>query len=432
MYSKNKLIEKIKKHFQNRFLKNVFTLLSGTAIGQLVPILISPILTRLYTPDEIGIYSIFFASSNILALVASGRFEFAILIPKQRKEATEIVQASFIFLILFLLLFTCLFFLFKNQIAKFIGLSSVENTVLLIPITSFLIGLFQILSYWSNKNDNYKTISRGKIIQGVIIGVIQVALAVLNSFALVIGRAMALLASDLYLLSSLKKTLSRPKGSDIKGALKKVLRKYKVYPMVTMPNALLNSVSNNLPNYMLESFYSLSQTGYYSWAVRLVQGPMGMMTSSVQQVFFKKASEAYNNNESIFSLTIKMYRNLFLIGIVPYTLLFLFSPQIFEVIFGSNWRTAGEYTRYLTPWLFMVFLNSPLNGLMLILNKQKEYFVYEILLFFLRGAALFAGYLLMKEAQYSVIFYGLVGLLFNIYLFIWTLKVCKGERVIEE
>lgn len=426
MHKRGKFLEKLKGRFHNHFLKNVLTLLSGTAIGQLVPVLVSPILTRLYTPDEIGAYTIFFASSNILALVASGRFEFAILIPKKRKEAKAILQASFIYLMMFLLLFTCLSFLFRNQIAEFIGLSSFKNAVLLIPITSFLIGLFQVLSYWSNRNDKYTAISKSKVLQGAVTGLIQVVLSMMSSFALVLGRLLALLVSDIYLFTSLRKTISRQNRKNIGRTFRKILKKYKVYPTVTMPNALLNSVSNNLPNYMLESFYSLSQTGYYSWAVRLIQGPMGMMTSSIQQVFFKKASDTYNKGANLYGITLRMYRNLFFIGIIPYTLLFLFSPQLFEFIFGSNWRIAGEYTRYLTPWLFMMFLNSPLNGLILVLSKQKEYFVFEVLLLFCRGGALFLGFILFNEATYSVVFYGVIGLVFNIFLFIWTLKLSRN------
>lgn len=420
-----KFVEKIKKYFQNKFLKNIFTLLSGTAIAQLVPILISPIITRLYSPEEIGAYAIFFSTTNILAILASGRFEFAILIPRLKKEARDIVLASFVYLMIFLLLFTSLSFLFKQEIAKFIGLGSVENAVLLIPITSFLIGLFQILNYWSNRNDKYKSISKGKVIQGTITGLIQATFSLLNSFALIFGRLIALLVSNFYLFFSLKKTFSRSNKVDIKKNFLSVIKKYNVYPMVTMPNALLNSISNNLPTYLLESFYSLTQTGYYSWAVRLVQGPMGMITSSIQQVFLKKASETYNEGGNLYSITLKMYKNLFLIGILPYSLLFLFSPKIFEFIFGYNWRVAGEYTRYLTPWLFMMFLNSPLNGLILILNRQQQYFVFEILLFLCRAGALFTGFLLFNEATYSVIFYGLIGLFFNIFLFIWTLKLTR-------
>src|SRR5690606_10051019 len=135
-------------------LKNVFTLLSGTAFGQLIPILISPILTRLYTPEEIGAYSIFFATSNILAIVATGRLEFAILIPKGRDESWDIAITSFIYLFLFLCVFTSLFALFEREFVVVLGLNLSDNIVLLIPITAFFIGLFQILSYWSNRNDN--------------------------------------------------------------------------------------------------------------------------------------------------------------------------------------------------------------------------------------------------------------------------------------
>src|SRR5690606_26629665 len=105
------------------------------------------------------------------------------------------------------------------------------------------------------------------------------------------------------LFTSLKKTFTKKGRLDLRITFINVLNKYKVYPTVTMPNALLNSVSNNLPYYLLESLYSLKETGYYSWGVRLIQGPMGMLTSSIQQVFFKKASDIYNDNGNLYLLT---------------------------------------------------------------------------------------------------------------------------------
>src|SRR5690606_30650583 len=113
-------------------LKNVFTLLSGTAFGQLIPILISPILTRLYTPEEIGTYSIFFATSNILAIVATGRLEFAILIPKARDESWDIALTSFVHLFLFLCVFIGFFALFEEEIVGILGLNLSDDIVLLI------------------------------------------------------------------------------------------------------------------------------------------------------------------------------------------------------------------------------------------------------------------------------------------------------------
>ncbi len=193
-----------------------------------------------------------------------------------------------------------------------------------------------------------------------------------------------------------------------------------------MPNAVLNAISNNLPLYLLDYFYTSKITGFYSWSVRIIQAPMGMLTSSIQQVFFRKASQLYNEKGDIYSLTLKMYKRLILIGILPYTVLFFFAPEIFSIIFGQEWKIAGEYTTYLIPWFFIMFLNSPISSLVLILQKQKIYLLFEIILFILRGSALYLGYYYFKQAKYSIILYGLVGLIFNLFLFLFLLKISKN------
>ena len=209
-------------------------------------------------------------------------------------------------------------------------------------------------------------------------------------------------------------------------SLRVSLNENKEYPLYAMPNAVLNAISNNLPLYLLEFFYSAKITGFYSWAVRIIQGPMGMLTASIQQVFFRNASELYNNKGDLYSLTVKMYKRLFLIGIVPYIFIFFFAPDIFSFVFGKEWRIAGEYTSYLVPWFFVMFLNSPVSSLILILKKQKAYFMFEIALFAFRGLSLFAGYYFFKQAKYSIILYGAVGLLFNLLLLFILLRISKN------
>jgi len=304
-------------------------------------------------------------------------------------------------------------------------LSSLSNWILLIPISSFFLASFQTYNYWLNRNDNYISISKGKVLQGVVTGFVQVTSSILGSLGLVLGRFLSLLLSSLYLfIASRKKS---PKLLPLKSEeLKKTLKKHKDFPKYTMPNAALNAISNNLPIYLLENFYSAKITGFYSWAVKIIQGPMGMISSSIQQVFFRKASELYNKNGNLYALTLKMYKRLFLIGIIPYVIIFIFAQDLFGFIFGSEWRIAGEYTSYLTPWFFVMFLNSPISSLVLILNKQKVYLIFEILLFVFRGLSLFVGYFYFNEAKASVILYGIVGLAFNIILLFILLKISKN------
>jgi len=406
------------------FLKNVVTLLSGTALAQAIPILISPLLTRIYSPGEIGVYTIFFATSNILAILSSGRLEQAVLIPKHRKDSFNVVKLAFCFsIIVSTISFLALLF-FKSQISSLLGLSTISNWIFLIPLTSFFIVIFQVYSFWLNRNDKYLSISKGKVSQGVFMAFIQVSLSILGTVGLVLGRFVGAFFSSAYLFF-LSIKLSPKLFLFNKSDLKTTLITYKDYPIYTMPNALLNSISNNLPLYLLESFYDAKATGFYSWSVRIIQGPMGMIIASLQQVFFREASKKYNNGESVFSLTKGVLKKLFLIGIIPYTVIFFYSPSIFAFVFGEEWRIAGEYTKFLVPWFFMVFLTSPISSIILIFNKQKIYFLYEFLLFISRLIALYCGYRFFNDPIYSVIFYGIVGFVFNSTLLIVLIRLSK-------
>ncbi len=138
-----------------KILKNVITLLNGTVLAQAIPILISPILTRIYTPDEIGVYTIFFATVNILAIFSSGRLEQAILLPKHKKDSFNVVKLSICFSLIVCMFSLIFLILFKNKISSFLGLDPISNWILLIPITSVFLAAFQIYNYWLNRNDKY-------------------------------------------------------------------------------------------------------------------------------------------------------------------------------------------------------------------------------------------------------------------------------------
>ena len=415
----------LKPVFKNSFLKNVLTLLTGTTLAQAIPVLTTPILTRIYSPDEIGIYTIFFATVNIVAIVSSGRLEQAILIPKYKKNSFDVLKLSLVFSLCVCLFLLLLIIFFKKRLLNILGLESINNGIYLIPITACFLGIFQIYNYWLNRNDHYTSISKGKIIQGGITAIISISLSIFNTFGLILGRAGGVLFSSLFVVYAAKK-LSPKIFPFNRSSLMSSLKKNKDFPLYTMPNAVLNAVSNNLPLYLLEFFYSAKITGFYSWSVRIIQGPMGMLTASIQQVFFRNASEFYNNEGDLYSLTIKLYKRLFLIGIFPYTFIFFFAPDIFAFFFGKEWRIAGEYTSYLIPWFFVMFLNSPVSSLILILKKQKAYFMFEIALFTFRGLSLFVGYYFFNQAKYSIILYGATGLIFNLMLLFILIRISKN------
>ena len=82
-------------HLKSDFLKNVFTLLSGATVAQIITLISIPILTRIYTPEDFGYIAIYLSIANIVAAFSTGRYELAIMLPKKRIEALAIFKGSF-------------------------------------------------------------------------------------------------------------------------------------------------------------------------------------------------------------------------------------------------------------------------------------------------------------------------------------------------
>ena len=82
------------------FSKNLITLLSGTTIAQAITLLLSPVLTRLYTPHEFGVIGTFLSIVAAIALIISLRYEIAIVLPKKEENAINLVALAAIITII--------------------------------------------------------------------------------------------------------------------------------------------------------------------------------------------------------------------------------------------------------------------------------------------------------------------------------------------
>ncbi len=86
------MLSKIK--LKSEFSKNTLTLMIGSALAQVIPIIISPILTRVYTPEEFGIFALYITFISIGASLVTAKYETAILLPKKEENAKYLVYIS--------------------------------------------------------------------------------------------------------------------------------------------------------------------------------------------------------------------------------------------------------------------------------------------------------------------------------------------------
>ncbi|WP_340104027.1 oligosaccharide flippase family protein [Rhodohalobacter sp. 8-1] len=419
----------IPEFIKSDFYKNVVTLIGGTGVAQIIPIAISPVLTRIYSPDEFGLLAFYASFVAIIGVVATGRYEMAILIPDSLRKAKNLAAFSFLIVGVVAALSFIILALFGNIILDFLGFGEFTLLSFLIPAGILLIASFQVFIYLLNRIKNYKGIATAKITRSFGGSGFQLLFGYtgLTTYGLIIGKLIGDVLSTIYGWWLTQKAERLKRIPLIWLDMKKESWMYREFPKVNAPHALTNTSSSNLPNILLAAFFSPAIAGFYSLSHRVCFAPITLISSSVQQVYSRSLTEKHNDEKNIHTFTVSVFKQLAIIGIIPFGILLIFAPDLFELIFGENWREAGVYSQILTPFLFLVFVISPLTYVPLLLNRQRKAFLIDIIYLVLRVLALGAG-LWLGSVIIAIIAFSAVGVLVQIYLLFWILSLTKSTR----
>lgn len=377
---------------QSQFAKNVSVLATGTIIVQAISTLLSPILSRLYTPEDYGLLAILTSFISILTVIGSFRFELAIILPEKNSEAALILKLSLLITIIISVLVFIITLIFNNTITSMFGNEKLSFWIYFIAPVFLAAGTSQAFTYWFNRNKKYKIISGVRIYQSSVNSGLSVLLGFLkfNTTGLIISLIVSNMVSVFYLLK--RSAFKLTKCSLNFFNLRSVAKKYREFPLLSLPSALLDTVSVNSIIFLLSYFFSESITGAYSFSIRMLSIPAIVIGTAMGQVFFQKISEAYTKNEKVFPLIIRMWKLLFLTGVVPTIIIFFFGEELFTFIFGSKWIDAGKISEYLCILTFFMFISSPTSNAMIVLRKQKLLLGVNIAAFIYRPMALIYGY----------------------------------------
>ena len=126
---------------QSQFARNIVTLATGTLLAQAIPILASPILTRLYTPSEFGLFAVYMALITSVTPAICGKYEVAMVLPKSKQQGEHLLGiAIWVAFFLSLVCFILIFF-FDKHLLEFIGVSELASWIYFVPLTLFFTGV---------------------------------------------------------------------------------------------------------------------------------------------------------------------------------------------------------------------------------------------------------------------------------------------------
>lgn len=352
--------------------------MTGTTIAQAIPIAISPILTRIYTPEDFGVLALFISISGIFGSIATARYELAIMLPEKESDAINItalgISISF-FLSLFLLLIVIIF---NTYLVNLIGNPLISVWLYFIPLIVFFIGVYNALYYFNTRKKYFKNIAGANITKSIIVSSLQLSIKFIKggAFGLVTGYIVSYFAAILFFLRRLKKEVNF-RGTVTPEKMKKMARRYIKFPKFSLWATLANTLSTNLLEIFLSTVYSIATLGFYSLSNRVLGLPSALLGDAVGKVFFQKATEEKHKTGKAINTFTSTLKYLVLIGIPAYSILFFVVEDAFAFIFGEEWRIAGIYSRYLVLFYFIRFIMAPLSIINSIFEKQQISLIWQ-------------------------------------------------------
>jgi O-antigen/teichoic acid export membrane protein len=361
----------IKSIFVSEFVRNVATLATGTTLAQAIPIAISPILTRIYTPEDFGILSLFMAMTAILGSICNGKYELAILLPKSAHEALNIVFLSIIISTSFSAILLVLVLFFRYSIAQMIGNPEVAHWLFLIPFSVFFIGIYNAFNLFNTREKNFRSVALSSIYKSAGSGTTQLSLGFMGigTFGLIAGQIMSYVSGNYILLKRIleKYKLRSTFSWQIIGTMAKGFTRF---PQFTLPSSLLNATNLNLINFLISGLFSTTVLGFYSLAQRMLGVPSVVIGRSIGQVYFQKITETKNKDGNVCLVFKNTLKKLCIVSIPIFSIAYFTVCPIFIVVFGNEWETAGIYAKILIPLIAIRFVSSPLSTTTHVFQKQ--------------------------------------------------------------
>ena len=362
--------------------RSIMLLAGSTAMAQLIGICAMPLVTRLYTPAQIGIVSLFLSFFGFWASTLSWRYEYALLIAKDDAESHVICRLAIGLVIFMSLVGVPLLWLLQSS-----NFMEFELLPIWAPFIAFPIlmghGIFMVYRSWALRAGLIQHITKATIYRSGTGALSKVGLGVLGwgVLGLFIAELIAACVSMFKLLTATTRhyCASKPKCIDRK-TLFSTGKQYSKFPLLETPSAWLDSLAFVLPLPLVATLYGAEAAGWFGLARMVVSVPNSQIGGAVADVFQMELAKAVLAHDAprARQLFYAIMKKTALFGIVPLVGTVAFFPWLMPIIFGDNWAPAGLAAAALAPWFYAALIISPLSRALSVLQAQEFKFFYDI------------------------------------------------------
>ena len=414
--------------------RGLLAILGGVAGGQLLALLASPVLGRLFPPEQYGPFAVITAAVLPLGTIAALRLELAIPLPRRDGQARDIASLGLWICGFLGLLGLLVSWPTRNSIASALGQSgTVAALVPWVPVVAAEVGAFAVLNQLAIRQKAYSAIARRSLLQAAATVVAQIVcgLAGLGAQGLAIGLALGQAVGVATLALSIRATASSDR--DVRTPSRQILTRYRSFPLLLAPAGLLNSLGLQAPVLIASALFGVEVSGWLGMTQRILALPIGLLGTTLAQVYLGEFGEAKRTGSAeLAPLFTRTSKRLALIGIVIAAIVMVAGPFAFSVVLGGRWETSGEYARALAVGLVVQMVASPLSQTLIVMEKNLQQFIWDIARLGACSGAVWIGWRLGYGATATMWILGAAtALMYGIVWYLsWHAVKTRGQRVV--
>ncbi|HDC4077251.1 TPA: type 8 capsular polysaccharide synthesis protein Cap8K [Staphylococcus aureus] len=356
----------------NKFIGDSFLMILSSGIAQVILIITTPIITRLYSPAEFGEFTIFSNIAMILIPIINARYDLLIVNAKNDRSANILSQISFLISLLILLILIPILaisaWLYPNFILDFI----------FIIIMLFLVSLTNIFTNYLNKERKYKVLSLINVFRAGSMALLQIIFGLLSlgSLGLIIGFSLSYITGITLGYKTFKKHFNIVRNKEETKALFLENKNQLVY---STPSILLNSLSFSVVVFFIGILYTNTEVGIYGMAIRVLGIPVTITSLGLSKIFMQQANDYYIERGNFRNLLLKFSSTLVIVSIILYVPLYLFSEELVNILLGHSWVDAITVIKIVIPLFVIRLIVSTVSLSVIVLQKQQLELILQAL-----------------------------------------------------
>lgn len=358
---------------RSSFARNVAVLAGGSAFGQALALAVSPVLTRLYTPEDFGVLATYAAALAVIAAVAALRYEFAIPLPTDQRQAANLTVLCLGLVGGVTALVTVGVWALGPALVQLVGAPALGPYLWLLPLGVLGTGAYATFNYWAIRQGTFNDIARTRLSQSVSQVGTQLGLGALvpGPVGLLVGQIVGQAAGSMRLARIAWRDSKAAFGEVSMRGIRRIAHRYRRFPLISSGSALLNTAGLQVPALLVIAFFGIEVGGWFALAQRVAGNPLNVIGTAVSQVYTNEAPRVLKEDpKDLLRLFLGTAKKLLVVGVVPVAVLAVSGPWLFGVVFGGEWVEAGLYARYLSLLFLARFIAVPLSQTLNILERQ--------------------------------------------------------------